>query len=451
MLESNKIYQTDCLSGLKLLPDNSVDCCVTSPPYFNQRNYGTAEWIGGDEKCKHEQLPTLLNRNQNKNKKETVEGCVVYKDECSICGAIKKDKQIGLETTLQEYIDNLVEIFEEVKRVLKPTGQLWLNIGDTYSNFKSGKIIEQTISANKKVRAIDAEDAHHRNPELLKKQGFKNKDLMMVPARLAIALQESGWYLRNDIIWAKATSGMERNGSCMPESVKDRFVSAHEHIFLLTKNDRYFFDAHAVKEPINEDSILRSKRGFLTNKLTDINGNFENRSHEYIESGLANMRNVWRINLQPGSSGEHIAGYPEKLVEPCVKAGTSEYGCCKDCGKPYDRILEKTHDLNVSWAPGTRDYHKLEISKGRHGGTSSFLTDTVQQFKSSGWQKTCKCETDEIVPAIVLDPFMGSGTTAFTSLKLGRKFIGFELNENYIKFANERIRTMKSYSNNDVF
>lgn len=443
MIEINKIYEMDCLSGLKLLKDNSIDCCVTSPPYFNQRNYQTEKWIGGDENCRHENTEFRLQGNQLKNKQETDVGCISFKDKCDQCGAVREDKQIGLEKTLQEYVDNLVEIFEEVKRVLKPTGQLWLNIGDTYSNYKSGKIIDQTISGNKKSHRMDADDAHHRNPTLLKSQGFKNKDLMMVPARVAIALQESGWYLRNDIIWAKATSGLERNGTCMPESVNDRFVSAHEHIFLLTKNDKYFFDAHAVKESINSDSIRRSKAAFTVNKLTNVNGNFENRSHDYLETGLSNMRNVWRINLQPGSSGQHIAGYPEKIPEYCIKSGTSEYGCCKECGKSFSRILEKTHDLNVSWAPGSRDYHKLETSKGRHGKTSSFLTDTVQSFKTTGWEKTCKCETDEIVPPIVLDPFMGSGTTALVACKLGRNFIGFELNPEYIKFANKRIKFNK--------
>lgn len=315
--------------------------------------------------------------------------------------------EIGLESTLKEYIDNLVEIFEEVKRVLKPSGTFWLNIGDTYSNFKDCGSTPQSIT-KKDSHSIEKGSNHSNDSKLLTSQGFKDKDLMMVPARLAIALQESGWFLRQDIIWAKATSGKERSGSCMPESVKDRFVSAHEHIFLLTKKSKYYFDSHAVKEAIN------------------------------VEDDLGNMRNVWRVNLSPGSSGQHIAGYPEKLVEPCVKSGTSEFGCCSECGKPHERILERMEDLSYDRNPGIR-HHKLEISQGRLGKSSTFLTDSVQKFKSIGWKKTCKCESEEVVPSIVLDPFMGSGTTALVSLKLGRNFIGFDLNPEYIEFAKNRI------------
>lgn len=391
MLELNKIHQMDCLSGLKLLPDNSIDCCVTSPPYFGLRSYLENE-----------------------------------------------DREIGKEKTLPEYIANLVEIFEEVRRVLKPTGTCWINIGDSYSGSGKGRNPDGTTHTS----ALSAKQGTNGSvvgniKGGFKPDGIKRKELMNVPHRLVFALSDAGWYHRQTIIWAKATSGLERNGSSMPESVTDRFSQSFEYVFLLTKKDKYFFDAHAVKEPINN---IGKARPYSTKKQTG-NRNDTDRIFNPDEcDGLANMRNVWRINLQPGSSGQHIAGYPEKLVEPCVKAGTSEYGCCKDCGKPYERILEKTGDLNVSWAPGTRDYHKLETSKGRHGETSSFMTDTVQQFQSKGWQKTCKCETDEVVPSIVLDVFMGSGTTAFTALKLGRNFIGFELNSKYIEFANDRIK-----------
>lgn len=438
MLELNKIYQMDCLSGLKLLPDNSIDCCVTSPPYFNQRNYGTAGWSGGDENCNHESVRYRIGENNNtlKNKKETSDVCIGYKNKCTDCGAVKEDMQIGLETTLQEYIDNLVEIFEEVKRVLKPTGQLWLNIGDTYSNFKDCKSTKQTLSNREGVHEIEKGLSHFRDTKLLKSQGFKNKDLMMVPARLAIALQESGWYLRNDIIWAKATSGLERNGSCMPESVKDRFVSAHEHMFLLTKNDRYYFDSFAVKEPINN---IGKARPYSTKKQTGNRNDTERMFHPEDSDGLANMRNVWRINLQPGSSGEHIAGYPEKLVEPCVKAGTSEYGCCKDCGKPYERILESKKLKRSELSIESVNYRPNDYS-GKYSDINGKGDAGFNETIFVGWQKTCKCETDEVVPAIVLDPFMGSGTTAYTSLKLGRNFIGFELNSKYIEFANNRIK-----------
>ena len=388
------------MDELKKLPDNCIDCCVTSPPYYALRDYKAAG-------------------------------------------------QIGLESTLHEYIDNMVQICEEIRRVLKPTGTFWLNIGDTYSNHKDDKTTKQTISNREGVHEIEKGQSHSRNSKSLKKQGFKNKELMGVPWRLAFALSDAGWYLRQDIIWAKATSGQERNGNCMPESINDRMTKSHEYIFLLTKKDKYYFDNYAVKEPLN--ILTASKSKFGGHKYSSERNDKDRRYDVDQLDGLGNMRSVWRINLQPGSSGQHIAGYPEKLPYYCIKAGSSEKGCCADCGKPYVRILEDVGKINHSWAPGTRDFHKLEQSKGRHGSTSAFLTDETVNYKSAGWQKSCNCETNEIVPSIILDPFMGSGTTAKVALELGRKFVGFELNEEYIDFANNRIEKLVNLSNNDFF
>lgn len=349
------------MDELKNLPDNSIDCCVTSPPYFNLRSYL--------EDSEHE---------------------------------------IGKEETLPEYIGKLVEIFEEVRRVLKNTGTFWLNIGDSYAGSGKGR----NSDGSTHVSAMLAKQGTNKSVWGSIKgghipDGIKRKELMNVPHRLVIALSDAGWYHRQTIIWAKATSGEIREGSCMPESVNDRLNQSFEYIFLLTKKDKYFFDSHAIKEPISNSSISRLnqdiKNQIGTTKANGgekTNGNFK--AVGDMETGLANMRSVWRINLQPGSSGQHIAGFPEKLPFYCIKAGSSEKGCCKNCGKPYFRILD--------------------------------------EIKSNTWQKPCICETDEIVPSIIIDPFMGSGTTAKMALKLDRDFIGFELNEEYFKFAQDRIK-----------
>jgi DNA modification methylase len=390
-MEINKIYQGDVKQLITQLDDNSIDCCVTSPPYFGLRNYT-------NEEC-----------------------------------------EIGNEQTLEEYIDTLVEVFEEVRRVLKPTGVFYLNIGDSYSGSgkgrnKDGTIHESALTSkqgtNKSVKGTIKGSGYKPN-------GIKRKELMNVPHRLVLALSDAGWYHRDTIIWAKATSGQVREGSAMPISAVDRFTPSFEYIFMLTKRDKYYFDQFGVKETINPDSILRSKRSFNTNKQQ--NGNFDNRQHNYVDINLVNMRNVWRINLQPGSSGQHIAGYPEKLVEPCILTATSRKGNCKDCGKPYERILEKDGTVKHNLTLETRDYRKLETSKGQHGKTSLFLTDTTDNYKSIGWKKTCKCSTDEIILPIVLDPFMGSGTTALVALQNKCDFIGFELNPESIEIANKRI------------
>ena len=389
-MERNKIILGNCLDELKKLPDNSIDCCVTSPPYYALRNY-------------------------------------------------QVDGQIGLEPTLREYIDNMVEICEEIRRVLKPTGTFWLNIGDTYSNHKDDKTTKQTISKREGVHEIEKGQSHSRNSKSLKEQGFKNKELMGVPWRLAFALSDAGWYLRQDIIWAKATSGQERNGNCMPESVTDRMTKGHEYIFLLTKNDKYYFDNYAVKESLSINTYSREARQFISNKLAEVNKNFNNRSKDYLDHGLGNMRSVWRINLQPGSSGQHIAGYPEKIPYYCIKAGSSEKGCCANCGKPYVRILN-SEKIRRSDLPKNNSNYRPNNYNGKYLNINGKGDAGFNKTIAIGWKKSCNCETNEIVPSIILDPFMGSGTTAKVALQLERDFIGFELNEDYLKFAQERIK-----------
>lgn len=188
MLELNKIYPMDCIRGLKLMDDNSVDCCVTSPPYWNLRDYGVTG-------------------------------------------------QIGRENTLQEYIEKMTEVFREIKRVLKPTGTLWLNLGDSYA---VGKGKNNTTTGGKHGPILGSKRNSH-NVSDLKLMHLKHKDLCGIPWRIAFSLQDDGWYLRSDIIWHKPNP--------MPESVQDRPTKAHEYIFLLSKSSRYFYDSDAIKEP----------------------------------------------------------------------------------------------------------------------------------------------------------------------------------------------------------
>jgi len=401
-MERNKVYEGHCLNELKKLDDNSVDCCVTSPPYYNLRSYS---------------------------------------DDIN---------EVGREETLPEYISKLVEIFEEVRRVLKPTGICFINIGDSYSGSGKGRNSDGTSHKSAFTSKSSEKVLFGNIKGGQKPTGIKRKELMNVPHRLVLALSDAGWYHRQTIIWAKATSGEIREGSSMPESCTDRWNQSFEYIFMLTKNDRYYFDQFAVKESVNPDSVLHAKRNFNTKKLADINGNFKNQRLDFAETSLVNMRSVWRINLQPGSSGQHIAGYPEKIPYYCIKAGSSQKGCCKECGVPYTRILEKMGEINHSLTTEPREYHKIETSKGKHGVTSAFLTDTSSQYKSNGWQKQCKCATDDIVPSLIIDPFLGSGTTSLVALKEGRDFIGFELNPEYIKIAKERMKHYH-FNSKDLF
>ena len=323
-MKYNIVYNEDCLQGLKKLPDECIDCVVTSPPYYALRDYG----------C---------------------------------------EGQIELEETPQAYIDSLTEIFMEIYRVLKPTGTLWINIGDTYNGNKMGNT---ETNKNKKVA--------ERN-EFKKKiwHGAKQKDLIGIPWMLAFSLRDRGWYLRQDIIWYKPNA--------MPESVKDRCTKSHEYIFLLTKSQKYYFDQEQIQEiatgydgrkdvkykgstKYKDAHILpnngvqsMAKNGHERWKFKNLQpkGQQPHSMHLRRASGqqdyiypVRNKRDVWTVNTKPDKNA-HFAVYPEKLIEPCILAGC-----------PYD--------------------------------------------------------------GVVLDPFMGSGTTARVAKHFGRKYIGFELNKEYL-------------------
>ena len=269
-----KIIEGECISVLQTLPAESVQCVVTSPPYWGLRDYGI-------------------------------------------------DNQIGLEKSPEEYCENLVRVFREVRRVLKPTGTVWLNLGDSYSS-QGGAVQEQTVRKTpnyvNRGQLGDNGIGTSRKPAA----GLKPKDLVGTPWRVAFALQADGWYLRSDIIWSKPNP--------MPESVQDRPTKAHEYIFLLTKNSKYYYDADAIREPMSEATKVRDKNGFSGAFKGQMRGSpNESRWQDgrpidtptfYSEQGR-NKRSVWEVTTQPYSEA-HFATYPEKLIEPCVKAGTTE-------------------------------------------------------------------------------------------------------------------------------
>jgi len=302
MLELNKIYNMDCMEGLKQLPDNSINCCVTSPPYWGLRDYG-------------------------------VEG------------------QLGLESTPEEYVAKMVEVFREVKRVLRKDGTLWLNLGDSYcgtgnkGEYKDPKYLDgrngQKVALNNKIK------------------GLKSKDLVGIPWMVAFALRADGWYLRQDIIWHKPNP--------IPESVKDRCTKSHEYIFLLAKSAQYYYDNEAIREP------YQSKKEKPRNKAAEgynnsyVGGRWSEGERDYYSVGKRNKRSVWTVTTKPFKEA-HFAVFPPDLIKPCILAGCPENG-------------------------------------------------------------------------IVLDPFMGSGTTGMVAAMYQRNFIGFELNPEYCKMAEKRIES----------
>lgn len=316
-MNESKIICADAIEGLKTLDSESVNMCVTSPPYYGLRDYGV-------------------------------------------------DGQIGIEQSPEEYIARLTGVFTEVKRVLKSDGTLWLNISDSYAGSGKGPMSEKLAGNGKNSKLYQKDSAIYVVPK--KWNGIKPKDMIGIPWMLAFSLRESGWYLRSDIIWHKT--------NCLPESVKDRPTKCYEHIFLLSKEPHYYFDYKAIREPLKEVSKERYKRGRsghtkyagtkMQHQIDKEQDNFL-----FLDQEYRRKRDVWEVSTNNYKADEHFAMFPEKLIEPCILAGSEKGG-------------------------------------------------------------------------IILDPFFGSGTTGAAAKRLGRKYIGIDLNTRFCELARQRIEKVKT-------
>ena len=297
-VQINKIYQGNNLDILKTFEDNSINCCITSPPYYGLRDYGTGKWIGGDPNCDHKQakLATRFDYDvSDKQYSNAGSNVPMYQKVCPICGAIREDKQVGLEESPEMYIQRLVDIFTEVKRVLKDDGTLWVNIGDTY-NASSYRKDENSSGHGKQGTNKGSYENVVERPTV---QNCKPKDLIGIPWMLAFALRDSGWYLRQDIIWAKPNP--------MPEPIKDRCGKSHEYIFLFSKSPKYYFDYEAIQEPC----WASNTQGMKT------------------MTGKRNKRDVWTV-VPAHYKEAHFATFPEELVYPMIIAGCPKDGVVLD-------------------------------------------------------------------------------------------------------------------------
>lgn len=387
---SVQILIGDCRKILASLPDGSVNTCVSSPPYYGLRDYKTGAWVGGDPDCDH-RSPTMRKDRQEGHAKlagsaatNAAQLLLSHRSACGKCGAAKIDQQIGLEKTPEAFVAQLVEVYREVRRVLRDDGTVWINIGDSYASRPNGSVGKQSrlqgaLTSHDQFRAAHA----LRSPGL--PSGLKHKDLIGIPWMLAFALRADGWYLRQEIIWSKPNA--------MPESVKDRCTKAHETIFLLSKSERYYFDA---------DSILE-----------EVTGN----THARVAQNVAS---------QTGSLRAH-GGQSTKPMKAVVRAPkTSANAAGSRNNESFNnaiagRVVEKRNKRSV-WTIPTASF------KDAHFATypPELIRDCILAGAPLG--------------GVVLDPFGGAGTTGLVAERLGRNCILVELNPAYAAMAQRRLK-----------
>lgn len=411
-MEPWRILVGDARQRLAEQPENFYHACATSPPYLGIRCYGTDPVVwGGNSACVHRwQVPEpprrarwgnteTLSAKQRSNRGalanvEALElrcGCF-----CAACGAWKGE--LGSEPTPELFVEHLVEGFAAVRRVLRPDGTLWVNLDDSYaSHWPSNRpdVMGQGSMPDGTRQA--------RPPRM--GEGIQEQELMGVPWMFAFAMRRAGWRIRAAVTWVKR--------STMPESCRDRPSSVSELIFQFTQAEEYYYDLDAVREP----------------------------------SG-AQLRNVWTLGPEPSPSS-HTATFPSEIPDRIILLSTSQHGVCGGCGAPYRRIVQKGESeagrRKQCGADARGEYHGQDrkdyalSGAPNPGDAKSSILDGMRTRETTGWARSCRCATTQVVPARVLDPFSGSGTTVARAKALGRQADGCEINPQYAADSRARI------------
>lgn len=401
---SYRIIHADIFDGLQQIEDHSIHCVVTSPPYYGLRTYGIPprKWDDGSE-------------------------CV-----------------FGEEPSLELYIHHAVEVFRGLKRVLHQRGTFWLNIADCYAG--GGKHVEPKAIYN---IPLDGKPTRKRQ------KGLTGKDLLMVPARMALALQADGWILRQDNIWAKGVSFLKSfSGTVMPESTRDRTTWAHEHVYQLVLRTDYFYDQDGCREAFAQSTRKEAQETYTGQGRKDYAAaraqNPSDVKRRVVESvrrnqqtggGGRNLRNVWVIGKQ-NFKGAHFATFPEKLVRPIIQLATSEKGCCPHCGEPVRRkTIREPVPADVQAAFNAARVTSAETS-GRTDGHTRRKPNYRRRVLRTEWEVGCECPgftVEAAVPCRVCDPFVGSGRAGIVAVGLGRDFTGIDASADYCRMASNAI------------
>lgn len=442
MLEVNKIIDGNVLDVLKTLPDDSIHCVITSPPYWALRDYKTIPQIwDGQPNCDHQWGEEIVVKQTGGDNGIAPEHNMKARkfsssSSCNLCGAWKGN--LGLEPTFDLFIKHLCDVFDEIKRVLRKDGSCYVNLGDSYSG-NMGKRNGWTDNKMgfEKQEAIDNGTCLTNKTKI--NYSLPQKCLCNIPSRFAIEMTNRGWILRNKIIWHKP--------ACMPSSARDRFTIDFEEILFFVKSKEYYFEQQF--EPMKTLKIRDRKANF---SVKDQNEDFV-RSHQGNKDIIPNpsgrnKRCVWSINTKPFKEA-HFATYPETLCETPILASCPEF-VCEKCGKPRMKILENPYKFE--WNREKEYLQKYESKYSEKSiihNQSSSLGAYRNFLRERGYPETtttlfkgysdCGCNVG-FKPGIVFDPFMGAGTTALVALKLNRQFLGIDLNPEYIKIAYERIK-----------
>lgn len=452
-----RVYRGHALDILRQMPDESIHMVVTSPPYWGLRSYKTPPviWNSPNTDCRHEWEPSRVIRSSpqrdhsggvatgatgTRGVQSSSKGRAFISTTGSFCSHCTAwQGHLGLEPSPELYINHLTTIFREVRRVLRQNGTLWIVIGDTYNSGAGGR---QGRTGARRNRAFTAASADWRpgnpakNQEVSNRDGvnagqnYKLKDLIGISWMLAFALREDGWYLRSEIVWSKP--------DCLPESVTDRPTKAHETIFLLSKSERYFYDQKAVEEPLATSSIVRLTQSTLMAQAGSTRANAGGKTNGPMRAVGAfsgrNLRSVWPI-VSEAFHGLHFAVFPSALVRRCILAGTSAKGVCATCGAPWRRCTDGLtyYDGAKAGSDPQRKYGYREYGRGPKPNLGMSIAQTT------GWQPSCSCPSSVTIPAVVLDPFAGTGTSLLVARSLGRHAIGIELSEKYCDLIVQRV------------